>query len=262
MIGRITPRTRPRRLVRWIAEGVLAVAIVAVALVLPAATAEADGGHLVLRSSSPVLNLRNVAPGTSATGSVSLDNDSPELADLYLKAVDLTSDDNGCTPAEARVDSSCGDGEGELAEQMVITVSGDQGSGYEQLWKGSLVQLADGTELTEGVPARGTVDLRVNARLPFESGNETQSDGLTFSLRWTLVADHSEKTATVLGTSFERPGGTTGGNGPIGHVAHVLAESLARTGAPLAGLAIGGLGALVAGAFVLRLSRRHALPED
>jgi LPXTG-motif cell wall-anchored protein len=240
--SRLIGRTDRRALERYVIYLLTVAAVVLGALVLVPATARADeAGGLEIdvagdtaamgeTPDGPVLSGDLLAPGDSTSGQLSVRSD--QAGSLGIRVVDLRSDDNGCIePETAAGDTSCGDGEGEMADAVLVTVT----RSGELLWSGSPAQLE-----TDGIPplvlAAGVVQiLDWEATVLPETGNEAQSDSVAFALQ--LVLDGPE----VAGVVIERVDGF---------------GTLPKTGAPIDLLVLVGVLLLLGGAAAVRLRRR------
>lgn len=163
------------------------------------------GGHgWVHDSTTPILDFKQLAPGTQTRGSLILKNQAAQSGTLSLRATNVHNDDNGCLPQEvAAGDTTCGAGGGDLQRWMVFTVSRIDGSGLPQtLWHGTMADLKNGVKLDSSVPAHGTSQLQVTAALPYAAGNDTMTDQLGFDLQWSLECSNSTRSATVKGTGW------------------------------------------------------------
>jgi hypothetical protein len=191
-----------------------------------------------------------IMPGSTEALDLTVHNDSSAPADLHVQAVDVTEDDNGCVEPEQQAgDSTCGAGGGELGDWLVLRLVQSSEAGEQQLWSGTLDQLAAGTDVLEGVAGGSTPPLHLEVVLPRAATNETQSDRVGFTLRWTYTGQPSE--TTVLGVQQ----GTGGGTSVLG--------PLANTGAAVSlGLVATLVTLLIAGSLLVASgSRPHKSPE-
>jgi hypothetical protein len=147
-----------------------------------------------------------MVPGDRMVGQVIVRSD--REGELQVLAVDVRSDDNGCEEAEAEDgDTSCGPGQGELDDALVLSVLRD-GTLW---WRGSLGALE-----TDGLPAE-TLDADEElvfdwtVELPLATGNLVQGDGVTFDLRFELEGRATEVGGVqVHGSDLPRTGSSTG----------------------------------------------------
>ena len=262
----------------WRRAGVLVVAVVASLLsgvVLGAAGAQAsdtssieldvNGSGFTTDPGTPLLALERLAPGVSGSGTVGIRNPDGQPATVHLKWVHVVNRENGCTHSEADVDHTCGDpgvGEGELGAALHWTVeSATAAAGpYRPVWSGSTADLVAGRDLDVTVPANDAAYLRVTVLLPFESGNETQTDSIAFDALITLSGVGGGTTGS--GTA---PGGVTGGGSGVR--SGILGEAigpfdslfgnggLARTGVPVLMFAAAGLLLVCCGALIASFAR-------
>lgn len=241
----------------------LVVAVVA-PLVLVAIPAAADSSF-VEEVSPPTHDPMRLAPGYTTEREVLVVNEALGVSELHLRAQDLVDDDNGCVGPETRDgDTTCGEDGGELAEWLQITVT-RLGSTEEQLWSGTLVDLADGVVLESAMPAKAEWRLRLTSELPYAAGNDTMTDRVTYDLRWTMSSERGPDDTDILGVEEEAAaggdaGGTAGG-GP--RVAGTQAFGLPATGAPVGVVLLGVVAALLtAGSTLILTSRRGTLAVE
>lgn len=139
-------------------------------------------------------------PGSSTESLVTLTNTGDGSAVVSMRVVDAVSDDNGCTPPESRVDTTCGDGEGELAADVVLTIEHDSDGAVPIVERAPLATLQEFVRVAD-LGASQTQRFRFTLELPASSGNETQSDSLVFSVAFVTEA-------TQLAQSVVPPGPT------------------------------------------------------
>jgi hypothetical protein len=135
-------------------------------------------------------------PGTSGTNRVTLRNDGTRDGVLELRSVEYTSYENGLTGPEAKVDNTGGDpglGAGELEDALELRASlaFDDGSSRYVIGNASsyrtVASLADVSVPLGELPARESVDLVVEFRVPATTGNEIQSDTIVVDFEFRLV---------------------------------------------------------------------------
>lgn len=164
---------------------------------------ESYNGEYLEESSFPLMddpnaffNLNDVKPGDTGNGTISLHlEDNPGYIWMILNQT--ADQENGCTEPEEEVDSSCddpGQGDGELDEEIEITLWYDDGDGVRQ---NSEVVIAQGTaSQVFGSPVALDADLSdsnmtafqpsqtryigVEWNLPKQTGNSVQSDSFGF----------------------------------------------------------------------------------
>lgn len=177
----------------------------------------------------PVIVGDQMAPGDQLLGQVVVRSDT--TGELRVLAFDVRSEDNGCEEPEAEDgDTSCGPGQGELDQALVLSVHRDG----VLWWRGSLDALQTDGLPTEVLDADEELVLDWTAELPRATGNLVQGDGVAFDLRFDLDG----RTAEVKGVQL-----TTG--------------DLPRTGSSLgAALLVGGAVAL-GGVALQQLARRR-----
>jgi LPXTG-motif cell wall-anchored protein len=192
-----------------------------------------------------LLDFDRLSPGGSTQGTFAVRNDAPNSGKLSIALRDVHDDDNGCRPSEALVDHGCGDGQGELGSQTVLTVaaSDNVGGPFRAVWTGSPRSLAQTRATVRTLPASATTWLRLTIALPASSGDETQTDELHFGVVLTLTGEFGR-----VSTVIEQPPAGLGGL-PFGR--------LPVTGAPLVAIMVLGGGLIVAGGGVLGPFRRR-----
>ncbi|NJC71081.1 hypothetical protein HC031_15370 [Planosporangium thailandense] len=214
-----------------------------------AGTAAAASSHLIVetprdlagRPRAALLETTGFAPGRSDAGTVAVRNDSDAPARLTITATDVRDDDNGCTRAERLVDNGCGPGQGELGSEVVVSldVARDSAGPYTPIWQGAFASLRRGVVAGALLAAHERRVLRLAVRLPIQSGNETQTDRLGFTLDLTLEGDFGTETGTV-------PGSPLGGGPNWLPVTGLPAAVLLALSAGV-GLLLAGVGLFVAG---------------
>lgn len=224
----------------WVA-GLMLVPL-ALASSAAARTADVD----LLSDSGAVL----VMPGSEQTFDLAVHNDSAAPASLRVQAVDVANDDNGCVrPEEQAGDTTCGDGGGELGDWLDLRLVEVATAGEQHLWSGSLDQLETGANVLEQVSGGSTTQLRLRVALPRAATNDTMSDGVRFTLRWTFTGQPGQ--SRVLGIQQ----GTGGGGGTS------LLGPLAATGAGVtAALVLGLLALLLSGGLLAKYGSREPRP--
>jgi hypothetical protein len=240
---------------RAIAAAALVTGVGAGVVAIAPTAAYADDGHISVNvgngwehdASAPLFDITNIFPGWTDSRTLHVRNDSDQTASLSLAATDVVEDENGCNHPESFADSTCGADEGELGSQLLLTayVDPDNDGSFEATptWTGTVQQLETATDLLGAVPSGGVVGLRLDAELPYASGNETQTDQVEFGLRLTLDGASTE----VEGTKVVRHQ-----NG--GPATRVLG-GLPFTGSPVERLVQAGLWAALAGGFLVLAGR-------
>lgn len=215
-------------------------------LFLPHTTGAAPDGGLQVKLSGKTLagrtgnafDVQALTPGESASVVLHVRAPVQVGGELWLRFLDVHDDDNGCTPAEAPVDRSCGLGGGELAQALTFAAS----SAVGVKWSGTVAEIERGADIG-ALPATAGRWIRMTATLPAAAGNEVQSDSLAFRLRVELHTTHGVAGVTVgPGRSSPKPG------------------PLARTGVPTGLLVLGGVLLVTAGAMIARRSRPSTRP--
>jgi hypothetical protein len=197
---------------------------------------EVDGG-------GPIFQTSSFYPGAETSTTVRIRNAGLEAGELSVRSAGIVDEDH-CSPAELRAGMPCGSGQGDLGEQIELSIA-LVGDGADQLvWKGSVYELEEGVVLADALPAGGEpVTYRFGAHLPVASGNETQMDALRFDVRFDLAGHGATQ---VAGMVLGNVGSSSGMS--------FLGIPLPVTGRPLAALAAGA-GLLAASATVLTGSR-------
>lgn len=193
--------------------------------------------------SGDAFDVRALTPGQSASLVLRVRLPVHVGGELWLRFIDVHEDDNGCTPAEALVDRSCGLGGGELGGALTFAASSasDREGTYTVRWVGTVADLQRGADIGMLLPNAARW-IRLTAALPTSAGNDVQSDSLAFRLRVEL-----QTTQGVAGVAVG-PGGTSHDHGGL---------PLAYTGVSTALLVLGGLMLLSAGALIATQSRRE-----
>ena len=157
-----------------------------------------DGGVAV------PIDIDGLSPGVSdervfrvSTGSTSISADPTVLID------GLVDWEDGCVHPEVAEGDDCGDREGELSQDLLVTLStvavplvaDCAGATYTEVQPATrLAELADGTNdlialLDRALTRTEALCVRFGFELPWESGNETQTDRSTFDLTFTVEQD-------------------------------------------------------------------------
>lgn len=234
----------------------LVASVAAVALVAVPAAAE---DSFVEEVTAPTNDPMRLAPGYSTEREVRVLNEAVDTSELHLQARNLVDDDNGCVHPETRDgDTTCGVDGGELSDWMRITVTRLGGTTDELLWTGTLAELADGAVLESAMPAKAEWRLRLTSELPREAGNDTQTDRVSYDLRWTMSSERGPDDVDIAGVEAEA-GGSAGGGAPR------LPGGVVIGGLPATGTTVGLLlllttaGLLSAGSIMIAAGRRRAV---
>lgn len=217
-------------------------------------------------STTPLFSIGKIVPGWSDTEGFEIRNDTTSSGVLYLAANNIVEAENGCTPDESLVDTTCGANEGELGQylQFRLFLDPENDGTFEATpaWTGTLGDIATPIVLSSNMPAGGTWGIRVEAALPIATGNQTQSDQVGFDFALTLTgAGTSGSSGDSSGSGPSTgPGSQTTPQGP-GSVEvkgikvsradpgllHDITSSLPFTGGPVERLLAGAVWLLVAG---------------
>ena len=188
----------------------------------------------------PLLTVSRMMPGSVASTTFGVLNDSPYKTKLSISSADVRDNDNGCNAPEAQVDTTCGAGQGELGRQLVFSLYLDKTKTRSfvatPVWSGSVRDLAHPVTIAAEMPAHAAWNVKLEVDFPRSSGNETQGDVLDFTLRIGTTG----LPVQVLGEKIKRGG------------------ALPFTGAELALLAIAGAIAAALGATILRVADKRA----
>ncbi|GLU47142.1 hypothetical protein [Nocardiopsis ansamitocini] len=186
MIQRV--RCRPRLIARTTV--LLLGAAVLVAGGPAASAATSSGGSVTVGpkgidlSGLEEITVSDIAPGYRELWSVRVVNDRSEAVTLGVRLGDLVDDDNGCSEPEAREDTTCGAGEGELGSYLEFAF----GDADAQPSATVLAEAAEGAGEAVTVPAGGEADVVLGLHLPAGTGNIVQTDSVSFSLTWRAEA--------------------------------------------------------------------------
>lgn len=183
------------------------VAVMAGALLWTGATpAGAADGDLVVTvdGGGPLFDADEVYPGYETVSNFRVRIAAGEAGTIGLRIINVVSDDNGCNRPEARVDTTCAPGEGELGDQMMLAVERYVAPGVFEPLSGptTLTTLSAGIVLEENLAAGVEQRYRVTMSLPATSGNETQTDTVRFQ-------------AEVFGAAVISVGPSFGGGGAL-----------------------------------------------
>jgi hypothetical protein len=201
-------------------------------------------------STTPLFDFTRIVPGWTGSATLAVRNDTDAAADIGLRATNVVEAENGCNRPESLVDTTCtGNNAGELGKEIVLTVYSDpEHDGTYQstpTWTGTIEDLRQAAPLTRQLNAGDSVGYRIDAELPYSSGNETQTDQVGFD----LVIGLNGTSVAVEGTKITRS---------RGGVLNEITDRLPFTGAPAMRLAAAGLSLLLAGALlILMVTRRR-----
>jgi len=199
----------------------------------------------------PLFDFVGLGPGWTSTSALAVRNDSDEASALTFRASDIVDDENGCNRPESLVDMTCsGNDAGELGREMVFTVY-SQGNPQVPMWRGNLYDLTAGAKLDSSVAPNQIDSFSIVAELPYSSGNETQTDSVSFD----LVVGLDGATVAVEGTKTTRP--------PTSNPVTRAIDQLPFTGTPAQRLVAAALTMLLIGTVLVLLLRRPRMrPES
>jgi hypothetical protein len=161
--------------------GALGVSLALALLPIRPAAAQLDPIKVEVVGGGTLFDTDGMYPGFQMTDEMRITNNTGDAGAIRLRILDLVSDDNGCNTPEARVDTTCGDGEGELAEQVLLDVQRVDAGGNVVVLAPTILE--DVGEVSLGVIEPGvTIAYHLTWELPITSGNETQTDSLSFDV--------------------------------------------------------------------------------
>ncbi|QLH79152.1 hypothetical protein HZS55_18470 [Halosimplex rubrum] len=157
----------------------------------PAPAPNATGNvSLTTVANATLLRADGVVPGDEGVSRLRLRNTGGAAGELSVTDLDVESDENGILPPESPVDDS--PGVGELDEHLLVRVSAEfpDGETVEVYGDGGFVPLgsldAGNRTIGDGLAAGEDVTIVMEWRLPAETGNEVQSDSVSFDIGFTL----------------------------------------------------------------------------
>jgi len=140
-----------------------------------------------------IFNVDDLAPGSSGFGQVDLKNVGNLDGFLDISFLNFVNDDMLCNDPESDVEATCGDGEGELLENLDILACLDDGDsscgdvGDIEIYNGKASGLGL-DELTDYALAKNTeVIFRLEWSVDLSVGNIIQSDKAGFDIEFELA---------------------------------------------------------------------------
>ena len=234
----------------------------ALAFALPAASSSAttpaapNTGQLSVNTGSgwthaptdPLFDITKIAPGWTETKTLDVRNDSPASAAISLHSANIDDEENGCNHPESFVDTTCsGANAGELGGEIILSLYTGSGSGgtfdATPSWTGSIRALQQTTGLGQ-LTAGASRAYKIVAELPYSSGNDTQTDSVSFD----LVVGLDGAQVAVEATKTTRP--------PSNPIARAI-DQLPFTGTHAQRLVAAGLTMLLIGTVLVLLYRRR-----
>jgi len=163
----------------------------------PAPNATGDVS-LTTVAEATLLRVGGVAPGDAGVSRLRLRNTGSAAGELSVTELSVASDENDIVSPELSVDDS--PEEGELADALVVRVSAEYPDGEtvsvfgddEFVPIGSLE--ARNRTIGDGLAAGEDVTIVLEWRLPSGTGNEVQSDSVTFDVAFTLRSTDGART--------------------------------------------------------------------
>lgn len=223
----------------------------------------AGGGHVTIDIAGhsggftadpvgPLVDTAGLVPGRTTSATMGVRNGFDLPSDLVLRLINVSDNDNTCTPAETVAEPGCGAAQGELGGELVFTVSVSptENGTYVEAWTGPASQIESGVAVASNIAAGTAKWLRFDAGLPTTVGNDVQTDTFGFGVRVVL-----QNSSGIAGVSVDRNPGTT--HSSSGHDA----LNLPFTGTRVALLFGAGMLALLGGLVLLagaRMRRRDA----
>jgi hypothetical protein len=259
---------------QWAATLAASALVSALALVLAQpAGAQVDPISIEVVGGGTLFDTDGMYPGFRMTDEIRITNNAADAGAIRLRILDLVSDDNGCNHPEALVDTTCGDGEGELAEQVLLGIDRVEVSDDAVMMAPTILENIGAVPLGHIAPG-STASYHLTFELPITSGNETQTDSLSFDVEiagFALPAAGSPPAVDVEAEAIVRPPDSTDpaivpvrsseltGGRPMGAEKFAVLGSatsrLPRTGSDLANLRAVGLAVLGAGGVLVALAR-------
>lgn len=151
-------------------------------------------GQLVFTTERTMLDVDGIYPGQSGSGSAAVQSTATEDGELRIANITVEDFENGITDPESDVDDS--PDEGELSEHLEVRIAFDHedrppehvlgtDSGHETL---ATLQDSPPSSAVSLDPNEG-MDVLVEWRLPEDTGNEVQTDGVEFDVTLELRGD-------------------------------------------------------------------------
>lgn len=243
---------------RGLRTSAVALASLLAAVVMLTSPAAADGELEVdLPGGSPLFELDDLAPGAGGEERMVIRNATADPATYLVAIVDLVDDDNGCNrPEVAAGDTSCGGHGGELSRDLLVTIVDDRA---QQLYSGSLRDLAAGAPVGASLGPGASTALTVGYRFDPASGNETQTDRVLFGIEVSLSHDVATSSVDESGATSDAEVAGVQVSRARSSITVVGAGALPRTGFDAAGAARAGVVLVTLGSFLVlaRRSRRQ-----
>lgn len=228
----------------------VAVVCLAFGFLLPGVAGAEHAGNVLLSvdnaaftptPTGPLFDTSELVPGRSLGASLGVRSGFGVGTKLTLSLIDVHDDDNGCTPQESIVDTTCGKGQGELGATVVITIdfAPKQAGPYRTVWTGSPDQLVQSVAVDPAMPAKGERWLRITAAVPPDTGNAIQTDSIDFGVRAVLSGNGANGHSDIAGEHTASGGAHHTNSDGVG--------ALAVTGVSVVLFVVGALSLVVAG---------------
>lgn len=146
-------------------------------------------------------NFPDIKPGDTGEDTISLHVDNND-AWICAEFANLAKNDNGCDSPENKLDSTCGDGQGELQDYLLFSVWKDNGAGANacndikdidesylienQPASNGILPIADSMH-GPAIPGDAKLCYGIKWTLPLETGNIIQTDSLSGDMIFTAV---------------------------------------------------------------------------
>ena len=165
----------------------------------PPVTPNATGNvSLTTVTDATLLRADGVVPGDEGVSRLQLRNTGTMAGELSVTEIAVESDENGIRPPESSVDDS--PEEGELDEHLLVRISAEYPDDeiVTVYGDGEFVPIgaleAGNRTIGDGLAAGEDVTVVMEWRIPAETGNEIQSDSVTFDIGFTLRSTNGTAT--------------------------------------------------------------------
>jgi hypothetical protein len=210
------------------------------------------GRPFTSQPTGPLVDTSRLAPGIGVSATFGVRSRFDVATTMSLQLTNIRDDDNGCGAPEARVDTTCGKGQGDLGHHLIVTIAEapTRDGQFHQVWQGQALQLTKILSLGVQVPGNTDRWLRLSAAVPASVGNIVESDTFRFGLQLVLAGNGVSGGSGVAGQhTGNGNGGHSGSSSGIG--------GLAATGFGTTLFVTGGVLLLIAGAVLLSAGRKQ-----